>query len=520
MQLREHVKAPKRYEDELNEEGRFNLISPKRSSHNSSPQATPSGSKIKASHHAHEINNNLIHHTQQKRSKAPTPRSSQKQQTSSQRRTPPSRNKNPKASDLDTTLAILRIGTQQPDMAPTTANGGFHMSNGPGNPVWEGNMATMKELGDRTDEDWFNAEAGTSDEDESVPRTPSGRKMNGKNAGVTRCPIWEDIPLRLRIDMVHEASGKDTAVGPALQRLRLSPLQGAAMQEALRAHYKQRKQDEKNEKDKIQQHQQRTTEMLLSNPGNTHVFDQAFRALLDDGLYKDVDGGASKLVKRKDVDNARAYMRFCGLDPSFLNHCAVAPDSPEFMTNEELAQELDGLTEKESDGEQATGNANSNGTAENGHTSSLPPPHTPPPLPRTPDIVNTIHLTPAPPVPLAPWPASSPPTPSANGMRSQIVPSNATASSSSPSATPTAAHVNKKRRLEPAASSSNGTRRVESAAAASSANGIRHKAAKPAPVVKSKGAMAGGRGVGNGEEKSRGRGKGNEGEEEKKKRGK
>lgn len=46
-----------------------------------------------------------------------------------------------------------------------------HMDNGRGNPIWERNMALLGDMGQRTDEGWFDAEMETSDEEEGSEQT-------------------------------------------------------------------------------------------------------------------------------------------------------------------------------------------------------------------------------------------------------------------------------------------------------------------------------------------------------------
>ncbi|KAL8951998.1 MAG: hypothetical protein Q9222_002066 [Ikaeria aurantiellina] len=360
-------------------------------------------------------------------------------------------------------------------MVSTNASTGFHMDNGPGNPIWEANFAKIRKVGDRTDEDWVIAEMETSDEDESAPQA-NGCQANGRKPhtgkGSLQCPIWEDIPAQLRIDMVHEASGEDTAVGPALRRLRLSPAQSVDMEEILRQYYKQRDLKEASEDDKIKRHQQLMNEILLSGYSRDYSSAEGFRAVLDAGLYSGLDGTYDAPVSCQDVDKARAYMEFCGLGSSFLDsHTSSSGSGGSEIKDPEsspLGTSPPGMTQASD--EPAIGNS----VAANGDTLLPPPPspHTP-----TPNLLSATpkdRPSPALPPSLVPWPTTTPPTPSANGTRF-LAPDT---SASSPSAA-AAAQIKKKRRIE---NSSN--------------DGIHHSADESAPPAN--GARANGFGFGNG----------------------
>ncbi|KAL9626794.1 MAG: hypothetical protein Q9204_007035, partial [Flavoplaca sp. TL-2023a] len=181
----------------------------------------------------------------------------------------------------------------------------YDTSNEPHNPVWMDNMRRMEEMGNMDDYDIEVANMATSDEEEDP-------KDDEK-------PPWDDIPLRLRMEMVVAASGDDTSVQSALLRLKLTSAQFFTA-----ANDYQRYAEEDQEEDaNIAKHQQLMNEVLLNGP-RAYNSREGFQALASVHLYKNV-GRPEPVIIQTDVEKAKAYMRYCQLDASFLDNYLPPP---------------------------------------------------------------------------------------------------------------------------------------------------------------------------------------------------
>lgn len=168
MELRKSSsrKAPRRYEDELEEEhgqpssvrvARHNAYRGKVIEYN--PQLPAAAFPT--------LNPGTLPPENQQRSNA-NPAAKQRKET--QTRSSLFSHHDPSTSSLQQdSLQIspqaMPATLQQPGMAFGASNSLHTSDNGPGNPVWEKNMAQMALFGNRTEEDWNIAEMESSDED-------------------------------------------------------------------------------------------------------------------------------------------------------------------------------------------------------------------------------------------------------------------------------------------------------------------------------------------------------------------
>ncbi|KAL9017246.1 MAG: hypothetical protein Q9185_005411 [Variospora sp. 1 TL-2023] len=327
MGLRKSVKAPKRYEDEIAERGQL-LPSPPVNSH---PPITTRPKAYRGP--VIEYNPNLppaAFPTLDPRQPTPAP-GYQQQMDRHIPSNPRRRNGNPTPSppyrpppsnfshrDLNHSFPLRKTSSQSSYgiMAGIgQASRSHHMDNGIGNPIWEGNMAIMEKLSKRTDEDWVMAEMETSDEGESSSQQtkPKGAKPNGKAASSAPPPLWDDIPLSLRVEMVYAAAGDDVNAEKAFLKLRLDPKQRDVMMEQL-SQYNER---EDAEDARIAAHQALMMEALLTG-NKKYSSSEAFNTVASVHLYKDMDRD-DKFATRREVYDAEAYMLSLGLDASFLD---------------------------------------------------------------------------------------------------------------------------------------------------------------------------------------------------------
>ncbi|KAL8923376.1 MAG: hypothetical protein Q9208_004646 [Pyrenodesmia sp. 3 TL-2023] len=209
---------------------------------------------------------------------------------------------------------------QQPDMSFGASNSLHTRDNGPGNPVWEKNMAQMALFGDRTEEDWNIAEMVSSDEDVEPTRKT-------QKAPTVTAPPWESIPLVLQIDMAYEAFGDDSRPENGLLRLRLNSAQRDTMMDELLLFQERERVENAN----IAAHQAATSEALLSLDKRNGT-QEAFRSRLPEHLYKDIDR-PDTMATRRQVNDARAYMTYCGLNTAFLDGWAPPSTAPQTVTD-------------------------------------------------------------------------------------------------------------------------------------------------------------------------------------------
>ena len=210
----------------------------------------------------------------------------------------------------------------------------YDTSNEPHNPVWMDNMRRMEEMGNMDDYEIEVANMATSDEEEDPkvrPMIPDLERVNTRQTMLTRLqddekPLWDDIPLRLRMEMVVAASGDDTSVQPALLRLKLTSAQFFTAADD----YQRYAEEDQEEDANVAKHQQLMNEVLLNGP-RAYNSREGFQALASAHLYKRV-GRPEPVINQPDVDKAKSYMRYCRLDTSFLDNYLPPPLPPAVST--------------------------------------------------------------------------------------------------------------------------------------------------------------------------------------------
>lgn len=126
-----------------------------------------------------------------------------------------------------------------------------------------------------------------------------------------QCPDWDNIALRLQINMITSVVGEDGDAVVAYTRLRLTQDQ----QDVITVKLYGLKDREAAEDAAIAAHQQKCHEELLMG----RKFGQKkFQSILLEHLYKDLKGD-NMIVTRGDVKLAQAYLLYCGLDPCVLD---------------------------------------------------------------------------------------------------------------------------------------------------------------------------------------------------------
>ncbi|KAL8643806.1 MAG: hypothetical protein Q9226_008110 [Calogaya cf. arnoldii] len=200
------------------------------------------------------------------------------------------------------------------EMIPFTGPDIYNTSNGPNNPIWMDNMRRFEEMGNMDEYELVAAEMATSDEDENPnvkdPLWPPPTAF------------WDDVPVRLRIEMINAASGDDTSTQPALLRLKLNRTQSnAAISE-----YNHDKEEIEEEAANIREHQRQMIDVLMNGP-RAYSSSQGLQAIAAENLYKNV-GRPEVALTRSDIDKAKTYMAWCRLDSAFLDDYFPPPRPP------------------------------------------------------------------------------------------------------------------------------------------------------------------------------------------------
>ncbi|KAI4115522.1 MAG: hypothetical protein LQ345_003890 [Seirophora villosa] len=319
MRLRKSVKPPKRYEDEL-EVGGHLIRSPSLTSrpksyrgkvieHNPDlpPAAFPTLDPRRPTPprtNQQQLNHQKMPSTQRKHAHSPTASPPHQQPAT-----------NFSNRDLNHPFSLRDPVFDYPldNMTGFDPFSQQHMDNGIGNPIWERNMALLDGFEQRTDLEWAEAEMATSDEGSPTSRT---RKENAlliaKTADSSPPPLWEDIPVSLRVQMVHAAAGKDRSAETALFRLGLDPKQRDVMMEALRKYYER----EEAQDDRVSAHIRLMQDALMKG-NKRYTTREAFSTLAGEHLYQVLDRDDT-VATRREVRLAEAYMLSFGLSTKFL----------------------------------------------------------------------------------------------------------------------------------------------------------------------------------------------------------
>lgn len=161
MELRKHIKAPRRYSRELEEEShpetRPSKPSPiKAKIINYNPHLPPAAFPTLDPRQVLARDNNLpdnhVSGNNDKHARGPTTLSS---------------------AERDLTAESASPHLHRPQTASVTQKTPPGMDNGPGNLIWEKNMKLMNELDERTEEEWFIKECETSSDEEAANQTAS-----------------------------------------------------------------------------------------------------------------------------------------------------------------------------------------------------------------------------------------------------------------------------------------------------------------------------------------------------------
>ncbi|KAL9594778.1 MAG: hypothetical protein Q9219_006837 [cf. Caloplaca sp. 3 TL-2023] len=315
MNLRKSRKAPRRYDDELVELGSPNRSSPRKRSPPNAPfnanlprAAFPTLSLGQLRACENSMRDNHVSAEDYKSTQIPA---SPSPETSIER---------------NIAEEIHSLNLQRLKMASASRMARSVFDNGPGNQIWESNMKRMEELGQMTDEDWSMKQMETSDEDESTQAKQNVRtsfaferepELHSSvwDQALTRIqqktsilpPAWDTIPSALQIEMVYEAAGDDHDAEHAMQRLKLNNTQQQIMTEQILL-YKAREAEEDH---RIVVHQSQLNDALL----------QWRRMTVPQGFFTKLYENSDRpdtVASAREVDDAKAYMRSCGLDSSFL----------------------------------------------------------------------------------------------------------------------------------------------------------------------------------------------------------
>ncbi|KAI4095740.1 MAG: hypothetical protein LQ344_001457 [Seirophora lacunosa] len=364
MRLRKSIKPPKRYEDELGEGGHL-IRSP-------SVTSQPKAYRGKVIEHNPDLPPAAFPTLDPRR---PTPPRTNQQQLNHQKMPSNQRNHahSPTASpphqqpatnfsnrDLNRPFSLRDPVFDYPldNMTGFDPSSQQHMDNGIGNPIWERNMALLDGFEQRTDLEWEEAEMATSDEGSPTSRT---RKENalliGKTADSSPPPLWEDIPVSLRVQMVHAAAGKDRSAETALFRLGLNPKQRDVMMEDLRRYNEL----EEAEDDRVSAHIRLMQDALMKG-NKRYTTREAFGTLAGEHLYQVLDRDDT-VATRREVGLAEAYMLSFGLSTKFLedwkpNGAGAQPSvtesggevdatDPSPVSIPEVLEDKEGVTEKD-----------------------------------------------------------------------------------------------------------------------------------------------------------------------------
>ena len=192
------------------------------------------------------------------------------------------------------------------------------------NPVYAKNVKIMKRLDARTQMDWNIAEMETSDEGEpSAGRvTSNGTRSHRSSESLRR--LWEELPVALKIDLVHIMAECYTTRSEAIQRLRLNGAQTQGLLDLLGNCDAQ-----KSAEDEAAATLRSETMGILLSRGDEElkrVTQTRFRQMLEDGLYKS-KGEDYHTITSAELSKAKEYLRCCSQKPDLLDHWTSALNS-------------------------------------------------------------------------------------------------------------------------------------------------------------------------------------------------
>lgn len=290
MELRKHVKAPRRYSHEIEEDSpptsptKFRL-------------SKPCPIKAKITQYNPDLPPAAFPTLDPRTTLACDTSQSEKL---SDRQTDARKHDNARSSTSLSSTERELMAQQQRSMSttPTTMSS---IDNGPGNRIWEKNMKKMDEMSMRSEEEWFARECETSSEEDFPTRSASS---------VT---LWDDIPLALQIKMVYAATRNDNLAHRSMGRLKLNQTQQEAMLDELLLYQAREKADVAL----IACHLNRLNDILLNGRRSQLNEDQFqdFYERLVKTIRKDIVASVAQVM------DAKAYMESCGLDSSELDRC-------------------------------------------------------------------------------------------------------------------------------------------------------------------------------------------------------
>ncbi|KAI9842857.1 MAG: hypothetical protein M1837_006878 [Sclerophora amabilis] len=172
---------------------------------------------------------------------------------------------------------------------------------------YQKNMKTMKELSERTEEEWFMQDMVTSEEDEG-----SGKERQPTPPKKT--PTWRDLNVGHRMSIIdHLCETMDLADAYVFLDL------GQEDQEEEHAKRVERSDLDKHEDEKIKACQEETHRRLMLPQGAGPKFSRVdFQGLLDTHLYGDLQEADWLSSTRDEHSMAQAYVANLELDPGIF----------------------------------------------------------------------------------------------------------------------------------------------------------------------------------------------------------
>ncbi|KAI9749137.1 MAG: hypothetical protein M4579_006987 [Chaenotheca gracillima] len=218
-------------------------------------------------------------------------------------------------SDIQTALRPKDpsvIGSQKMSTQPTVSNASRRSvleARQTHEAQFERNMKKMKELGERTDEEWFMKEMETSEEEDSD--VPAKENI----ARSTRAPTWRNLNPGHRMSIVDFLCGSMPLI-QIYQSLKLS-LEESSEEFANRT----RRRDREAAEELAMQTFQAEVNQRAMEPQDvpqTQFRQAQFTQLLEQNLFRDLEDLEQSTCSREEHVLAKAFVRNLGLDPAIL----------------------------------------------------------------------------------------------------------------------------------------------------------------------------------------------------------
>lgn len=178
--------------------------------------------------------------------------------------------------------------------------------NGPRNPIWASNMARMEEAGKMSDlRRAAIMDMESSDEEDRAVR----RTKLAKTASIPQFLAWADLTVTHKLDLADAIGRFYPNAWQVMHLLRLSVPEKRELAGLL----DERRDRDSREEANQQRLQEQTKDALLTSK---HLTQSAFHEMVEVNLYGTIDEDDHNQTCPRELEKAKAYMRYCGFNPA------------------------------------------------------------------------------------------------------------------------------------------------------------------------------------------------------------